>query len=278
MAKLRVEGAELYYEQTGDGDPLVLVHGSWGDHNNWMAVVPELAKSFRVIAYDRRGNSQSTGGGTTTDDVADLASVVEELAGGTAHVAGNSFGALVTLKCACSRPELFRSLSAHEPPLFGLLATDPATKGLRDAFVEQMNDVVGILESGDMEGGCKEFIERIAFGPGAWATLPEPVRTTFVSNAATWLDEVKDPGWDVIDLDALGRFERPVLLSQGDQSPPQFAPTVDKLRRALPGAEHHVFAGAGHVPHVTHPADYAAKVRDFASHGSVEAPTKRRTR
>jgi pimeloyl-ACP methyl ester carboxylesterase len=104
------------------------------------------------------------------------------------------------------------------------------------------------------------FVETIAFGPGAWEMLPEPVRTTFVSNAATWLDENKDAGWDTIDLDALSGFRKPVLLSQGDQSTPEFAPVIAKLRHALPGAEHHVFVGAGHVPHVTHPADYVAKL------------------
>src|SRR5438093_1137100 len=135
MATLPVEGAELFWEETGEGNHLVLVHGSWGDHNNWAAVVPELAKSFRVVTYDRRGNSQSSGSGTTADDVADLAAVIETLAGGTAYVAGNSFGALVTLKCSCMRPELFRGLSAHEPPLFGLITTDPSY----DSIVERMN-------------------------------------------------------------------------------------------------------------------------------------------
>jgi pimeloyl-ACP methyl ester carboxylesterase len=50
----------LYYERAGErGAPLVLVHGSWGDHHNWESVVPSLAQSFRVLTYDRRGHSQS---------------------------------------------------------------------------------------------------------------------------------------------------------------------------------------------------------------------------
>jgi len=261
MTVAHVNGVDLFYEAGGDGDPLVLVHGSWGDHNNWAAVVPSLAESFRVITYDRRGHSQSGGSGTTADDVADLAALIETVAGGTSHVAGNSFGAIVTLKCAIARPELFRTLSAHEPPLFGLITSDPAYAPIS----ERIGGVVRILEGGDMETGAKTFVETIAFGPGAWATLPEPVRRTFVSNAATWLDENKDAGWDAIDLEALSRFSEPVLLSQGDQSPPPFTPVMAQLRGALPGAEHHVFAGAGHVPHATHPADYVATLTEFAT-------------
>ena len=260
MAIVDVNGADLFYEASGDGHPLVLVHGSWGDHNNWAAVVPGLAESFRVITYDRRGHSRSTGSGTTADDVADLAALIETVAGGTSHVAGNSFGAIVTLKCSIARPDLFRTLSAHEPPLFGLITSDPAYPSI----AERIGAVVRILEDGDMETGAKTFVETIAFGPGAWATLPEPVRTTFIRNAATWLDEQQDAGWDAIDLGALSAFSRPVQLSQGDQPSP-FAPVIAKLRRALPGAEHHVFAGAGHVPHVTHPADYVARLTEFAT-------------
>jgi pimeloyl-ACP methyl ester carboxylesterase len=59
MSTARVNGVSLHYELTGAGDPLVLVHGSWGDHHNWDPVVPALAESFQVLTYDRRGHSQS---------------------------------------------------------------------------------------------------------------------------------------------------------------------------------------------------------------------------
>jgi pimeloyl-ACP methyl ester carboxylesterase len=59
MPHLRVNDVELFYDEAGDGDPLVLVHGSWGDHSNWQGVVPTLTQSFRVVTYDRRGHSRS---------------------------------------------------------------------------------------------------------------------------------------------------------------------------------------------------------------------------
>ncbi|MFB9727932.1 alpha/beta fold hydrolase [Haloechinothrix salitolerans] len=78
-----VNGVRLAHVDTGGtGDPLVLVHGSWGSHHNWDAVVPELAHRFRVVAYDRRGHSDSDcplGQGSFADDVADLAALIETL-------------------------------------------------------------------------------------------------------------------------------------------------------------------------------------------------------
>ena len=54
-----INSVELYYEITGRGEPMVLVHGSWGDHHNWDPVVPLLSQSFQVVTFDRRGHSQS---------------------------------------------------------------------------------------------------------------------------------------------------------------------------------------------------------------------------
>lgn len=129
MATARVNGVRLFYELHGGGVvPLVLVHGSWDSHHDWDLVVPRLGKSFRVLTYDRRGHSQSerlSGQGSVREDVADLAALIEDLRLAPAWVAGNSFGASITLRLAGERPDLLRGLIAHEPPLLSLLADDP---------------------------------------------------------------------------------------------------------------------------------------------------------
>src|SRR5438128_12247520 len=125
MASVRTNGVQLYYELSGSGEPLVLVHGSWGDHRNWAPVVPALAESFRVLAYDRRGHSASerpAGQGSVFEDADDLAGLIDELGLAPAHVAGNSYGAAIALRAATRRPDVLRSLIVHEPPLFPLLA------------------------------------------------------------------------------------------------------------------------------------------------------------
>jgi pimeloyl-ACP methyl ester carboxylesterase len=62
------------------------------------------------------------------DDVADLAALLEELPHAPAHVVGNSFGASIVLRLAAARPDLFRSLIVHEPPLLGLLKDETEAK------------------------------------------------------------------------------------------------------------------------------------------------------
>jgi pimeloyl-ACP methyl ester carboxylesterase len=58
MPTATVNGVRLFYTLTGEAEPpLVLVHGSWGDHHSWDRVVPALTERFRVLVYDRRATA-----------------------------------------------------------------------------------------------------------------------------------------------------------------------------------------------------------------------------
>jgi pimeloyl-ACP methyl ester carboxylesterase len=95
------------------------------------------------------------------------------------------------------------------------------------------------------------------------------MRQTFVFNAPTWLDEMNEPGAFWLDVGRLAAFNRPALISGGDQSPPFFGTILDKIAETLPHARRHTFNGAGHAPHVTHPDDFVSIVGGFM--GSVAA-------
>jgi pimeloyl-ACP methyl ester carboxylesterase len=257
-----INGTRLYSESRGKGAPVVLVHGSWGDHHNWDAVVPGLARNFRVLTYDRRGHSLSerlATPGSADDDVADLADLIRSEGLQRAHVVGNSFGALIALKLLATQPDVVASLTAHEPPLIGLLENDPGLPEVQ----RRMEAVVATLRSGKTELGAEQFVETVALGPGMWEKLSPQLRQTFVFNAPTWLDEMDDREAYVLDLRRLAANDRPALLSRGDQSPPFFNAILDKIAAALPHARRHTFTGAGHVPHLTHPNDFATVVGGF---------------
>ena len=258
-----INGVRLYSEWCGEsGASVVLVHGSWGDHHNWDAVVPKLAQTFHVLTYDRRGHSQSqrlVTQGSVEEDVADLAALITATNRMPVHVVGNSFGAVIALKLAAARPDLFASLMVHEPPLIGLLGNNPALPSVE----QRIGAVLQTLRSGKTELGAQQFVETVGLGPGMWERLSPEMRQTFVFNAPTWVDEMNEPGAFTLDLDLLGTFDHPALLSQGDQSPPFFKTIFDSVGAALPQAERHTFHGAGHIPHVTHPDDFVTVAGSF---------------
>lgn len=268
MPSTNINGVRLYWELSGDeGELLVLVHGSWGDHNNWSSVVPGLSRSFRVLTYDRRGHSQSerpVGQGSVRHDVGDLAALIEDVGGAPAHIVGNSFGGSIVVRLAGERPDLFRSLMVHEPPLFRILENEPQAQVALSAVQERIDAVIQMLAANDLAGGAQRFVDTIAFGPGAWRLLPSELRETFIFNASTWLDEMRDPETLTVNLDRLRTYTAPALLTLGGQSAPFFALVVERIAGLLPQAVTKTFAGAGHVPHLSHPDEYVAAVTSFA--------------
>ena len=186
----------------GSGDPLVLVHGSWDDRRVWALIEDDLARRFRVVSYDRRGHTSSEDSaepGTRRDDEDDLASLIEALGMAPANVVGNSFGARSRSAWQLAGPSFFRTLGAHEPPLISLAADDPVVAEVGEAI----GPVLALIERGEAEA-ARNFVERIALGPGAWEMMPEEERASLAANAQTFAGEVLDPAWAEIDLDALG--------------------------------------------------------------------------
>lgn len=261
-----VNGVRLYYERTGSGEvPVVLVHGSWGSHHQWNEVVFGLAPSFRVLSYDRRGHSASEapeGQGSVRDDVVDLATLMESLELAPAYVVGNSFGAAITLRLACERPDLVRGLSVHEPPLFSLLAGDSSQAPILADMGGLIGTLIERIAAGDHSGAAEAFMS-MALAPGEWAKLPQEFQQLAAENAPTFLDEVGDPEALEFDLERLEKYASPALLTIGEQSPPQYGPVLDRLGGAMPHAQRTTFENAGHLPHVTCPAAFVETTAAF---------------
>jgi pimeloyl-ACP methyl ester carboxylesterase len=163
---------------------------------------------------------------------------------------------------------LFRSLIVHEPPLFRLLEDEPQAQVALSAIKERIGAVIQMLAADDFAGGARRFVETIAFGPGAWGQLPPELRETFIFNASTWFDEMRDPEALSVSRDRLREFSARALLTLGGQSAPFFPLVVRQLTQVLPQAVTKTFAGAGHVPHLSHPDEYVVAVTSFA-HGAT---------
>jgi pimeloyl-ACP methyl ester carboxylesterase len=273
MTLISTNDVELYYEATGQGDPLVLVHGGWSDHDNWLPVVPGLAESFLVVAYDRRGHGRSERGhqGTRRGQEDDLAGLIEALDRGPAHVVGTSFGGSIAIGLASRRPELVRSVIAHEPPLMSVVAGDPGIEALMADVYTTIQAVLAGVARGDVEAAARQFVEEVALGPGAWEQLPAPLRATMIDTAPAVLAEQQDANWASVHPVELSGIELPVLLTRGDQSPAWFPPIVAKLAEIVESAKILTYSGAGHAPHLTHPDDYLAGVTDFLARSGEPA-------
>jgi pimeloyl-ACP methyl ester carboxylesterase len=116
MPLASVNGIDLYYEQTGDGFPLVFSHEFAGDYRSWEPQVKFFAPRYRVITYNHRGYPPSSVPNdaesyTNEQLVEDLRKLFAFLGIRRAHLAGLAMGATVALNFGIAYPEMVVSLT-----------------------------------------------------------------------------------------------------------------------------------------------------------------------
>jgi pimeloyl-ACP methyl ester carboxylesterase len=135
---VKVSGATLYLEVRGSGPVLLLVTGGPTDAGMFTDLAGRLADRYTVVAYDQRGHSRSTLDGAPEDipvalHADDAAAILRAVGDQAAYVYGNSGGGTIGIELVARRPELVRTLVAHEPPLTELL---PDAGQWRSAFAD----------------------------------------------------------------------------------------------------------------------------------------------
>src|SRR5207253_10380171 len=111
------DGTRIAFARSGDGPPLVLVHGTTADHTRWAPILGELEARFTVHAMDRRGRG---GSGDAQDyslekEFDDIVAVVDSI-GEPVHLLGHSYGALCSLEASLLTKNI-RKLVLYEPPI-----------------------------------------------------------------------------------------------------------------------------------------------------------------
>lgn len=247
-------GVTVSYDKDGRGRPLVLVHGSFSDHQtNWELVRPLLAKQFTIHAIARRGRGETdaTEGHSIADESRDVVALIEAVAE-PAFLLGHSFGAQVALAAAAQVPDRIRKLVLYEPPWPHICGKE------RLARLEELARV------GDWHGVAATFLRDSLSVP------PEEVDALRASEL--WPPIVADAEPTLGDLRALSRYdfapERfralrvPVMLQIGSESPRHLYVT-DALAAALPDARIEELPGQAHEGMTTAPGLYAESVARF---------------
>jgi pimeloyl-ACP methyl ester carboxylesterase len=173
-------GAELYVEVHGDGDPVLLLHG-WPDSADlWRHQVPALtARGFRVITPDLRGFGRSSRPEAVesyqlSHSIGDVATILDAAGASTAHVVGHDWGAALAWLTAMYLPDRVRSLTALSVGHIGV----PVTVREREmAWYQLFFQFAGIAEAHlqyDDWAGLRELAPEYADIDRAIGNLSRP--------------------------------------------------------------------------------------------------------
>lgn len=245
MPKVRVNGIEMFYEEAGQGEPLVLIMGFGADHLAWAFQFHTFAERYRVVTFDNRGAGQTDAperAYTTREMADDTAALMDVLGIEQAHVIGASLGGMIAQELALAHParvgtlHLACTMARPDPHLKALVATWRAMQsGLsREALVRAMMLWLFSFRTYDTR---PEFVEMV---------IETALANPFPQSAAGFLGQATAiEGHDT--LARLPSIGCPTLVSVAEEDllvPPRFS---RELVARIPGAALRAVVEAGHV-------------------------------
>jgi 3-oxoadipate enol-lactonase len=242
--------------QAGQGRPLLLFHSLLSDRASFDAIVPELAKSFRVIVPELPGFGRShavTGGLAAVADR--MAEAVTEAAGGEeAIVLGNGYGGFVALQMAIRHPGIATKL---------VLADCGA------AFSEAGRDAFRNMAAASRAKGMAAITDvamRRLFAPEFQAEHPDLMADRRAAFLKTDPDVFREACSALAELDLrpeLKAVKVPALVLVGEFDEATPPPMSYELVAGLPQARLLIIPGCAHVPQLQAPRVFLDAIGDF---------------
>jgi alpha-beta hydrolase superfamily lysophospholipase len=157
--RVRVDGAELYYEVVGEGRTLVLLHDGLLDRRVWDDQFVAFSRLYRTIRYDRRGYGKSSAPDRPFSDVSDLQRLLRHLGTAQAYLLGMSNGGKVALELALEHPEMAAALVLVGPSLGGHLVNLERPEEFYSVVADFLDERGRSRDGEALQGSC-EVVDR----------------------------------------------------------------------------------------------------------------------
>jgi len=263
------DGVRLYFEETGSGVPVILVHEFAGDLRSWEPQMRHFGKRYRAIAYNARGfppsdvpESVSTYSQARAAD--DILAVLDHIGRRKAHVVGLSMGGFATLHFGLRHPERALSLCIGGCG-YG------AEPDKRETFRAEADLIANMIRT----EGMPAFAERYAYGPtrvqyenkdprGHAEFKAMLAEHSAVGSANTQQGVQKERPSLYTLVEEMKRITLPTLIITGDEDWPCLLPGI-LMKQSIPSAALAVIPNSGHAINIEEPEAYNRIVGDFIS-------------
>jgi len=243
MPMLHVNHVDLYFESHGPetGELVILNNGVFMNTGSWAFQLPDLAKRYRVLAYDMRGQGQSEHPESDYSlelHAEDLVALMDALGLAKAHMIGTSYGGELNLLMGIRYPERCHSLT--------IIASVSHSDPLLVAMIERWR-LAAMLGDGPKffrliyadtysEGFLSDRPDLIPLAEQRYASLDLPAAVRLIES------------FQRFDVRAdLGRIQVPTCIVSAELDLLKPRKYGELLHRAIAGSEFHLIPGAGHV-------------------------------
>lgn len=259
-----VNGIKIYFETTGEGQPLLLLHAGVADSRMWDRQFEAFSTTHLVIRCDLRGFGQSGKSSGSFAHYEDIAALLKYLNVEPVRVVGSSFGGYVAIDFALACPEM----------VTGLVLAAPALGGYEFESAEMLEFFAAeeeALARGDLaaatELNLKMWVEGFNRQPEAVSDeIRERVREMqFNIFSQPEIADVIEKELAPPAIDQLHKIMVPTLVIVGDKDVAEFQTISTLIAQKVENARHEVISGAAHLPNMEKPEEFNRLVLDFLS-------------
>ena len=258
-----VDGGRLYYETSGKGPALVLIHAGFLDSRMWDTQFELFSENYRVIRYDVRGFGKSDIARTKFSDYKDLRGILDHVGAKTASLVGVSNGGRIASDFAVEYPSMVDHLVLVSPGMSGYKSSGPLEEKMWEGFDKQMKP----QEDADREGRAADAVEMDV---NAWASTQTPANRERITRIAmdNFHVHVENPWKHQVPpeprtFQRLSQIRIPTLLIIGDRDVPAQILMVDNIHSHIPGSKKVLIPGADHIVNMSKPDEFNKTVLGF---------------
>lgn len=257
---LRLIGSDprISVSVSGEGDPVVFLHGIGGNHRNWNLQRHDLETDYQVVAFDFRGYGDSGPIGETFDFFAfvdDVEIVLDGLGIGCCHLIGCSMGGLVAQAFYAQHPERVRSL--------GLIACRPGSAPVFEQSAQFEEERLRPLENDGSAETLAEMLLPKLVGPAASAEALAAIRDSLLRLHPPHYRKIVKARLRIPPFLRLADISVPTLVvgSTHDQVAP--LAQMQAMAAEIPNADFVVIHDAGHLMNIEKSEQFNAALRHF---------------
>ena len=261
LSSIEVFGVPVFYEDSGEGSPVVLIHEGIGDSRMFAPQMAALAARHRVVRYDLPGYGRSGKPQMPYTNHEALDALLQHLDIKRTAILGMSMGGNIALDYALTYPEKVSGLILIGAGLDGV-PPDPETM----SFIQPMIDA---YTAEDWPRAIEETLHVWIDGPNRTAGEVDPVVRDLMRTLITTMRErEREPGVEASPLDPLAverldEINVPTLVIVGDGDVPEIVRTADLLERSIASTRKVVIPNVAHVPNLERPEEINQLVLDF---------------
>lgn len=251
-----VNGTKLFYEASGKGPAVVLIHGGLNDSRLWDEQMRPLSKRFRVVRFDLRGFGRSAAPTAQYWPTEDLRALLDFLKIEKATVVGLSLGGIVAADFALEHPERVERL----------VLVGSGLRGDKQPPDEKSMKAYRALASDGPEKYFETFLQAdLLAGVRDRPQARERLRTMMLDNykALAYIRNGLAQSPEPPTIERLGQIKVPTLVVVGSIDSLNLRNIADTLAAKIPGARKVVIPGASHHPPIETPQEFNRTLLDF---------------